>query len=77
MSVRFSRKDRDVRTHGAVVVDGGQEARFFGGDDALVGHIKRVWRDNMQFYGARRVWRQLQRERITMARCTVEWLMRR
>ncbi len=46
-------------------------------DDVLVEHIERVWRDNMQVYGARKVWRQLQREGITVARCTVERLMRR
>src|SRR3546814_12230293 len=36
----------------------------------------RVWRGNMQVYGADKVWRQLQRERIEVARCTVERLMR-
>lgn len=46
-------------------------------DDVLVEHIERVWRDNMQVYGARKVWRQLQCEGITVARCTVERLMRR
>jgi transposase InsO family protein len=46
-------------------------------DDVLAEHIERVWRDNMQVYGARKVWRQLQREGITVARCTVERLMRR
>jgi transposase InsO family protein len=46
-------------------------------DDVLVEHIERVWRGNMQVYGARKVWRQLQREGITVARCTVERLMRR
>src|SRR3546814_20281061 len=30
----------------------------------------------MQVYGADKVWRQLQRERIEIARCTVERLMR-
>ncbi len=46
-------------------------------DDTLIEHIERMWRDNMQVYGARKVWRQLQREGITVARCTVERLMRR
>ena len=31
----------------------------------------------MQVYGAEKVWRQLDRERIAVARCTVERLMRR
>ena len=39
--------------------------------------IQRVWQANMQVYGADKVWLQLNREGITIARCTVERLMRR
>ena len=42
----------------------------------LRGSIRRVWDDNFQVYGARKVWRQLNREQIPVARCTVERLMR-
>ena len=45
-------------------------------DAELVPEIERVWRANLQVYGADKVWRQLQREGITVARCTVERLMR-
>jgi putative transposase len=45
-------------------------------DAALMPQIERVWRSNLQVYGADKVWRQLQRERIAVARCTVERLMR-
>lgn len=38
--------------------------------------IRRVWQANMQVYGVRKVWHQLQREGIAVARCTVERLMR-
>src|SRR5260221_684459 len=41
--------------------------------------ITRVWEDRRigrGLYGARKVWRQLQREGIVVARCTVERLMR-
>jgi len=38
--------------------------------------IRRVWDENFQVYGARKVWRQLNREAIPVARCTVERLMR-
>lgn len=38
--------------------------------------IQRVWEENLSVYGARKVWRQLQREGVTVARCTVERLMR-
>lgn len=37
--------------------------------------IRRVWEANFQVYGARKVWRQLHREDIAVARCTVERLM--
>ena len=39
--------------------------------------IERVWKGNMQVYGADKIWRQLAREGMTVARCTVERLMRR
>lgn len=38
--------------------------------------IRRIWEENFQVYGARKVWRQLKREGISAARCTVERLMR-
>jgi putative transposase len=37
-------------------------------DDALVPQIERVWQSNMQVYGADKVWRQLAREGIPVAR---------
>lgn len=45
-------------------------------DEVLVPHIERVWQANLQVYGADKVWRQLGREGHTVARCTVERLMR-
>jgi hypothetical protein len=45
-------------------------------DEALKPEIQRVWDENLQVYGAEKVWRQLNREAITVARCTVERLMR-
>ena len=39
--------------------------------------IQRVWKDNFRVYGARKVWRQLLREGIGVARCTVERLMKK
>jgi transposase InsO family protein len=39
--------------------------------------IQRVWHTNMQVYGADKVWRQLNREGVQVARCTVERLMKR
>jgi transposase InsO family protein len=39
--------------------------------------IQRVWEENFKVYGARKVWKQLTRESIEVARCTVERLMSR
>jgi putative transposase len=44
-------------------------------DTQLKAEIRRVWDDNYQVYGARKLWRQLQREGLQVARCTVERLM--
>ena len=44
-------------------------------DDALRAAIRRVWEDNFEVYGARKVWRQLRREGYDVARCTIERLM--
>lgn len=46
-------------------------------DVHLCQEIERVWQVNHQVYGARKVWRQLQRDGLSVARCTVERLMRR
>ncbi len=45
-------------------------------DGELREEIERVWKENFGVYGARKVWRQLTRENVDVARCTVERLMR-
>ena len=45
-------------------------------DDELRPEIQRVWDEHEHVYGPRKVWRQLRREGIQTARCTVERLMR-
>jgi putative transposase len=46
-------------------------------DEALCPQILRVWNESHGgVYGADKVWKQLNRENITVARCTVERLMR-
>lgn len=47
------------------------------GDVALMVQIRRVFEENFYVYGVRKVWRQLAREGIKAARCTVARLMRR
>jgi len=45
-------------------------------DEALRAVIQRIWDDNYQVYGPRKVWKELRREGRRVARCTVERLMR-
>lgn len=45
-------------------------------DATLMPQIERVWQANLQVYGADKVWRQMNREGVPVARCTVERLMR-
>jgi transposase InsO family protein len=44
-------------------------------DALLKPEIDRVWRENFEVYGVRKVWRQLNREGVDVARCTVARLM--
>lgn len=46
-------------------------------EEMLMPQIERVWQANMQVYRADKVWRQLAREGVCVARCTIERLMRR
>ena len=46
-------------------------------DAVLMVEIRRVYEANFRVYGVRKVWRQLAREGIVVARCTVARLMRR
>ena len=44
-------------------------------DITLKSEIRRVYEENFRVYGVRKVWRQLLREGIAVARCTVARLM--
>jgi transposase InsO family protein len=44
-------------------------------DSELLPRIEQVFKANLQVYGADKVWRQLRREGVAVARCTVERLM--
>ena len=46
-------------------------------DESLIPQIERVWQVNLQVYGADKVWKQMNREGMAVARCTVERLMQR
>lgn len=44
-------------------------------DEQLKAEIIRAWTANYQVYGAQKMWRELNRQHITTAQCTVERLM--
>src|SRR5450759_4875908 len=45
-------------------------------DEDLCAIIRRIWNENHQVYGPRKVWRQMGREGLRVARCRVRRLMR-
>jgi len=45
-------------------------------DAELRSSIDRVWHEQQEVYGVRKVWKQMKREKIDVARCTVARLMR-
>jgi putative transposase len=63
------------RAHAACRADPKRASTRARSDAALSREIQRV--ENFQVYGVRKVWRQLKREGIEVARCTVARLMRR
>jgi putative transposase len=64
------------RAHAARRADPAKAPPRVRRDAALREHIRRVWAQNFEVYGVRKVWRQLGREGSEVARCTVARLMR-
>jgi len=64
------------RTHRARQLDPDKRPARAKRDEVMRPQIQRVWDDNFMVYGAEKVWRQLCREGVAVARCTVERLMR-
>jgi transposase InsO family protein len=64
------------RAHAARRADPAKAPPRVRRDAVLKAHVRRVWDENFRVYGARKVWRQLNREGIEVARCTVARLMR-
>jgi putative transposase len=62
--------------HKARAADATRVPRRTQRDRVLCEDIARVWPANHRAYGAKKVWKQLQRERLVVARCTVARLMR-
>ncbi len=65
------------RRHAAAQRDPAKRSNRAKRDDLLAPEVERVWQSNMQVYGVDKVWRQLSREGVSVARCTVERLMKR
>ena len=63
------------RAHAARLADPSLMSERARRDSELRPAIRRVWQENFEVYGVRKVWRQLNREGITIARCTVARLM--
>ena len=62
--------------HRAAQVDPTRRSARAQRDDALRPEIQRVYDEQHQVYGPRKVWKQLRREGFCVARCTVGRLMR-
>jgi transposase InsO family protein len=62
--------------HAARRLDPGKLSRRAKRDAALKTEIRRVFEANFRVYGVRKIWRQLAREGIAVARCTVARLMK-
>jgi len=62
--------------HKAQAVDPDRRCARARQDDELRAIIRRIWHENHQVYGPRKVWRQMGREGLRVARCRVRRLMR-
>ena len=62
--------------HAARRADPSRSSARARGDAALMVEIRRVWEETVRVRGVRKVWRQLGREGIALARCTVARLVR-
>jgi putative transposase len=61
--------------HHAAQTDPTKRSRRAQRDEELRAQIQRVWDAHYQVYGPRKVWKQLKREGVRVARCTVRRLM--
>ena len=62
--------------HKAQQVNPARRAARARRDDELRAIIRRIWTEHFQVYGPRKVWRQMGRENLRVARCRVRRLMR-
>ena len=62
--------------HAARRADPGKLSPRAKRDEVLKSEIRRVFEENFRVYGVRKLWRQLGREGVAVARCTVARLMK-
>lgn len=62
--------------HAARLADPAKRSARARRDDEIKQQIKRVHDDSSGLYGTRKVWHQMRREGATVAKCTIERLMR-
>jgi transposase InsO family protein len=62
--------------HKAIQADPSLRSARAKRDEWLKSEIERVWKENREIYGAEKVWKQLNREGISVAWCTVRRLMK-
>jgi transposase InsO family protein len=63
--------------HRAAVADPARRSARAQRDAALCPRIAGLWQTEHGVYGAKKVWKELRRQDVAVARCTVERLMRR
>lgn len=76
-TVSYQSAHRRITTHKVCKADPERRTDRYRREERLTSEIRRVWEENFQVYGARKVWRQQRREGIDVACCTVERLMHR
>lgn len=64
------------RRYGARLRDPPRRSDRARRDEHLKLHVHRIWQENHRVYGPHKVWRQLNRGGVAIARCTVERLTR-
>ncbi len=61
--------------HAVRLADPGKRSARARRDDEIMEQIRRIHAASFGLYGTRKVWHQLRREKVTVAKCTVERLM--
>ncbi len=66
----------NYRQHAARLADPTKRPARAQRDAVLCARIQQAWEANFNVYGDRKLWRELRRHQVDVARCTVERLMK-